>query len=205
MAVYFNVHKQDASRRGRGVEQEFKKDALLAHSRLVLRYERKLNVDSSRSFEDRLRLDFVDVADILFDREIESDVSRLCGVNEANEDLVYRAVGKLMYQRWNADNPLWCGIEPGNRFFKKSEGDLYVTKLDDLIHIGSKLVDVLEESEKSGSLIIDMSINRLDYFFGVLSDGTIVEDFLPYIRSNFKDTQGFKNWVVEQNQFRNLI
>ena len=202
MVTYFNSDKRLLSRRGKVVENELKKNALTADFPLVLRYERKVKTDS---FEDTLRLDSSDISDILSDREIESDVSRLCAADNGGEDIVYCTMGKISYQRWDSDNPMGCGMNPGNRFFKDVEGIIYVAKLDEVIHIGSELVRELEDSEAEELDVIDMSIDRLDYFFGVLSDGNLAEEFLPYIRSNFEDTHGFKRWVEEQKQFRDMM
>jgi hypothetical protein len=200
--AHFNAYKQNASRRGRGAEKELMKGALAAHARLVLRYARELGDDS---FADNLRLDFVDTADILLKDEIEADISKLCDAEAHDSERIYGPVGKLFYQKWDTDNPMRCRLKPGERFFKRAGDSVYVTDLASVVRVGADLLDILNASEAEELGIIDMSINRLDYFFGVLSDGSVADEFLPYIRSNFEDTWGFRQWIREQQVLRKIL
>lgn len=202
MVAHFNAYKQNPSRRGRGAEKELMKNALVAHANLVLRYKRDFGNDS---FADRLRLDFVDTADILLNDEIEADISKLCDAEAHDSERIYRHIGTLFYQKWDADNPHKCGLQPGERFFKMAGSGLYVTGLASVVRVGADLLDILNASEAEELGVIDISINRLDYFFGILSDGTVADEFKPYIRSNFEDTWGFRHWIQEQQMLRKIL
>lgn len=210
MVSYYDSSRRPHPKRGRGAEEQLKKNALAAHASLVLRYSREFshkrgNDHPADGFADKLRLDFVDTADILMKDEIEADISKLDPAEANDRERIYGPAGTLFYQKWDSDNPLKCGLQPGERFFKSAGGALYVTDLDSIVRVGSDLLDILEQSEDEELGVIDMSINRLDYFFGVLSDGRIADEFKPYIRSNFEDTRGFRQWVREQQMFRKIL
>lgn len=82
------------------------------------------------------------------------------------------------------------------RFFKTESGRIYAANLEQVVECGKNMLENIG-SLSERPFVLDVSVDKLDYFFNTSDQGLPVAEFTPFYNTCYRTSKGFARWLEE--------